>query len=139
MVTNMNVQFESPGVVGPVAKLPDPARSSLARWRLVRALELFETSFDRPIRLDDVADAVRMSTSHFSRAFRNSVGESPARYLRRYRVRRAHEMMLSTRKSLSEIALNCGFSDQSHFTRTFTRIVGISPAAWRRIFSSGSG
>lgn len=150
---NMNVQFESPGVVGPVAKRLDPRAAagdiaeaaapkiprSLARWRLVRALEWFETNFDRPIRLDDVADAVRMSTSHFSRAFRNSVGESPARYLRRYRVRRAHEMMLSTRKSLSEIALNCGFADQSHFTRTFSRIVGVSPAAWRRSFSSGSG
>ena len=174
-MTHMNVQFESPGVVGSVAKLLDAARNSvsldpraaagyiaeatallrvetlvpdvvapktprsLVRWRLLRALELFETNFDRPIRLDDVADAVRMSKSHFSRLFSGSVGESPGRYLRRYRIKRAHEMMLSTRKSLSEIALNCGFADQSHFTRTFSRIVGVSPAAWRRTFSRDSG
>jgi AraC family transcriptional regulator len=47
---------------------------SLARWQLQRALELFEANIDRPIRLGDVADVVRMSKSHFSRAFSNSVG-----------------------------------------------------------------
>ena len=120
---------------GVAPKIP----GSLARWQLVRALELFETNFDRRIRLDDVADAVRMSKSHFSRAFTGCVGEPPARYLRRYRVKRAHEMMLSTSKSLSEIALNCGFADQSHFTRTFSRMVGVAPAAWRRAFSRGPG
>ena len=119
--------------------IPDVAAqrisASLARWQLVRALKLFETNFDRTIRLGEVADAVRLSKSHFSRAFSASVGEPPARYLRRYRVRRAREMMLSTCKSLSEIALACGFADQAHFTRVFSRMVGVSPAAWRRTFS----
>jgi transcriptional regulator GlxA family with amidase domain len=168
MVTDMNVQFELPGVVGSVAKLLDAARSSLsldpqaaagyigeaaallrvetlipdvvapripqslAPWQLARALELFETNFDRPIRLGDVADAVRMSKSYFSRAFSGSVGEPPARYLRRYRVKRAQEMMLLTSESLATIAVGCGFADQSHFTRIFSRMVGVSPAAWRR-------
>jgi AraC family transcriptional regulator len=127
----LGVETSIPEVVAP--KIP----RSLARWQLARALELFETNFDRPIRLGDVAEAVRMSTSHFSRAFRRSVGEPPARYLRRYRLKRAREMMVSTSKSLSEIALNCGFSDQPHFTRTFSRMVGISPAAWRRIRGPG--
>ena len=174
-MTDMNVQFEFPGVVGSGAKLLDAARSSLsldpraaagyigeaaallrvktlipavvapkipqslARWQLARALELFATNFEHPIRLDDVANAVRMSTSHFSRAFSGSVGEPPARYLRRYRVKRAQEMMLSTSKSLSEIALNCGFADQSHFTRIFRRMVGVAPATWRRVVSKGAG
>jgi AraC family transcriptional regulator len=129
----LRVETLIPEVVAP--KIP----GSLSRWQLVRALELFETKFDRPIGLGDVADAVRMSKSQFSRAFSRSVGEPPARYLRRYRVKRAHEMLLSTSKSLSEIALNCGFADQSHFTRTFSRMVGVSPAAWRRTFSKGPG
>ena len=112
---------------------------SLARWQLQRALELFETNIDRPIRLGDVAGVVRLSKSQFSRAFSVSVGEPPARYLRRYRVKRAREMLLLTSKSLSEIALNCGFADQSHLTKTFSRIVGVTPAAWRRTFSKGPG
>jgi transcriptional regulator GlxA family with amidase domain len=105
----------------------------------VRALELFETNFDRPIRLDDVAEAVRMSKSQFSGAFRRTVGEPPARYLRRYRVKRAQEMMLLTSESLAVIAGNCGFADQSHFTRIFSRMVGVSPAAWRRACFKGPG
>jgi AraC-like DNA-binding protein len=113
--------------------------ASLARWQLVRALELFEMNFDRPIRLGEVADAVRLSKSHFSRAFSGSVGEPPASYLRRYRVRRAREMMLSTCKSLRDIALDCGFADQAHFTRVFSRMVGVTPAVWRRAFSKGPG
>ena len=127
----LRVETLIPDVVA--ARIP----ASLARWQLARALELFETNFDRPIRLGDVADAVRMSKSHFSRSFRHSVGEPPARYLRRYRVKKAREMMLSTGKSLSEIALNCGFADQAHFTRTFSHMVGVTPAAWRRALSSG--
>ena len=104
---------------------------SLASWQLNRALELFETNIDRPIRLGAVAVAVRMSVSRFSEAFRRSVGEPPARFLRRYRVKRAQEMMLSTGESLATIAVDCGFSDQPHFTRIFSRMVGVSPAAWR--------
>jgi transcriptional regulator GlxA family with amidase domain len=79
-----------------------------------------------------VADEVRLSVSQFSGAFRRSVGEPPARYLRRYRVKRAQEMMLLTGESLATIAVDCGFADQSHFTRIFSRMVGVSPAAWRR-------
>jgi transcriptional regulator GlxA family with amidase domain len=112
---------------------------SLASWQLDRALELFETNIDRPIRLEAVADAVRLSVSRFSGAFRGSVGEPPARYLRRYRVKRAQEMMLLTSESLATIAVGCGFADQSHFTRTFRRMVGVAPAAWRRTFSKGPG
>ena len=112
---------------------------TVSRWQLVRALQFLETNFDRPIRLDDVAGAVWMSTSHFSRMFSGSVGEPPARYLRRYRVKRAQEVMLSTSKSLSEIALYCGSADQSHFTRIFSCMVGVSPAAWRRTFHPVKG
>jgi AraC family transcriptional regulator len=122
----------------PHAGVPKTSRS-LSRWQLNRALQLFETKFDRSMRLAEVADAVRLSKSHFSRAFRHSMGEPPARYLRRHRVMRAQQMMLSTDKSLTNIALDCGFADQSHLTRIFRRMVGATPAAWRRAFSLGPG
>jgi AraC family transcriptional regulator len=111
----------------------------LASWQLNRALELFATNIDRPIRLEAVADAVRLSVGHFSRTFRRSVGEPPARYLRRYRVKRAQEMMLLTSESLATIAVECGFADQAHFTRIFSCMVGVSPAAWRRTFHPVKG
>jgi AraC family transcriptional regulator len=75
---------------------------------------------------------VSCSKGHFSRAFKRSLGLSPTAYVAIRRVERAKALMSSTREHLSEIALACGFTDQSHFTRWFRRIVGVSPGQWRR-------
>ena len=48
------------------------------------------------------------------------------------RVERAKDAMLGTNASLAEVALSCGFADQSHFTKVFTSVAGVSPGAWRR-------
>jgi transcriptional regulator GlxA family with amidase domain len=48
------------------------------------------------------------------------------------RVKRAKELLRGTSTSIAEIALACGFSDQSHLTRVFSKTFGISPGAWRR-------
>jgi transcriptional regulator GlxA family with amidase domain len=57
----------------PDADAPRISRS-LASWQLNRVLELFETNIHRPLRIGAVANAVRLSVSHFSRTFRRSVG-----------------------------------------------------------------
>ena len=75
---------------------------------------------------------VGLSTSHFSRAFRQSMGLPPYKWRLDRRVATAKEMMLNGNRSLPEIATDCGFTDQSHLTRVFTGYVGTSPAAWRR-------
>jgi AraC family transcriptional regulator len=73
-----------------------------------------------------------LSTSYFARAFRTSTGLAPHQWLAHRRVEVAKYLLRQQRGSLREIALACGFSDQSHFTRVFTRIVGSSLGAWRR-------
>jgi AraC-like DNA-binding protein/thioesterase domain-containing protein len=75
---------------------------------------------------------VELSTSHFSRAFKRSLGSAPMAYVSTRRVERARHMLTSTQASLTEIALACGFSDQPHFNRLFRRVVGMSPGRWRR-------
>jgi len=70
--------------------------------------------------------------SHFSRAFRRSVGAAPHNWLLMHRVEVAKVRLRGARLSLLDVALACGFADQSHLTKVFTRIVGISPGAWRR-------
>jgi AraC-like DNA-binding protein len=77
-----------------------------------------------------------LSVSHFSRAFAVSIGLPPHRWLLNRRVERAKSMLSNAAPTLSEVAIACGFADQSHFTRTFTREVGISPGAWRRCVRS---
>lgn len=56
---------------------------------------------------------------------------SPRDYVALRRIEVTQGLMLTTRDSLSEIALSCGMSDQSHFTRLFHRLVGETPHSWR--------
>jgi AraC-like DNA-binding protein len=107
-------------------------RGGLAAWQERRAKEILTANLDGAIALSDVARECRLSVSHFSRAFRQSMGVAPHRWLLNRRVDVAKDLLRDRQSSLSEIALRCGFADQSHFTRVFTRRSGVSPGAWRR-------
>ena len=83
--------------------------------------------------IEEMADVVGLSKSHFSRAFKCSLGSSPMAYVAARRVERAKLMMTSSRERLTDIAFACGFADQSHLNRCFCRVVGTSPGLWRRM------
>jgi AraC-like DNA-binding protein len=110
----------------------------LAPWRLSRVLALLNVSLASAVKVKDLAAAACLSESRFSHAFRSTLGESPAAHLRRRRVELAQQLMLSTEKSLADIACECGLADQSHLTKLFRQLVGITPAAWRRLRGAGS-
>ncbi|CDO34928.1 helix-turn-helix domain-containing protein [Novosphingobium sp. KN65.2] len=84
------------------------------------------------IRTEELANEVNLSTGHFFRAFKATMGETPHSFVVRQRVRRAQQMMLETGDTLSEIASACGLTDQAHLTRLFKRMVGTTPLVWRR-------
>jgi AraC family transcriptional regulator len=107
-------------------------RQGLAPWQVRRVLTHIDANLGTQIRNKDLAAIARLSTFHFAVAFRNSLGESPHEHIIRRRIERAQGLMLSTDKSLSDVAAECGLADQPHLTRLFRRIVGESPAAWRR-------
>jgi AraC family transcriptional regulator len=104
----------------------------LAAWQAHRALEYIERNLGSKLRVREIADRVALSERHFSRAFKRSLGSSPMAYVGARRVDRAKLMVASTRGKLTDIALACGFSDQSHLTKSFRRVVGMSPGVWRR-------
>jgi len=103
-----------------------------------RALEYIEENLGSKMKVRDMADFVALSPSHFSRAFKQSLGSSPMAYVAARRVERAKLMVRSTRERLMDIALTCGFSDQAHLTRSFRRVVGMSPGRWRRTSNGAS-
>ena len=117
----------------------DPIAGISAPRQIILTLQRMEADIANPMRIGDLAAAAGLSRGRFSRAFLRSVGELPRRYLRRRRIEFAQELMLTTRKSLAEIALECGLCDQSHLTKTFHRMVGVSPSAWRRARRGGLG
>lgn len=108
-----------------------PVNQPLKPWQVTRVDRLIEERLDI-VRIHELAAAARLSRSHFSRSFHTTLGITPIGYLRRRRVERAQQLMLTTRLSLSQIALDCGMSDQSHMTRVFRAVLGTTPAAWRR-------
>jgi AraC family transcriptional regulator len=109
-----------------------PARGGLAEWQVRRAKEILSANLDGSVPLKNVARECGLSVSHFSRAFRVTAGAAPYRWLMTRRVEAAKEKLRDGRLSLSDVALACGFADQSHLTRIFTGMVGLSPGAWRR-------
>jgi AraC family transcriptional regulator len=86
----------------------------------------------RDTSLDELAALCGISRSHFIRAFRQMTGMPPHRWLSMQRVKRAKGLLRETKMPITEIALTCGFADQSHLTRVFTKVFRISPGAWRR-------
>jgi AraC family transcriptional regulator len=111
---------------------PSASRGGLAPWHIRKVSAHIEAQLDSTISTADLAGLVNLSLFHFSRAFRASFGESPHTYVMRKRVERAQGMMLRTRSSLAQIAIECGLADQAHLSKSFRRFVGESPGAWRR-------
>ena len=110
-----------------------PVAGGLAPWQVRRAKEIFSAKLDNGVALKEVARECGLSLSYFSRAFRRSVGVPPHTWLLQHRIEVAKEKLRDRQLSVSQVALACGFADQSHLTRVFTRMVGLSPAAWRRV------
>ncbi len=113
-------------------RLKEEAKGGLAPWQIRKVTAHVEANLDAPIRSSELAALTRLSPCHFSRVFRSSFGCSPLEYVTRRRVERAQGLMLSTDAPLSQIALDCGMSDQAHFSRLFRRFVGETPRSWRR-------
>ena len=106
-------------------------RAGLAPWQIRRAYAFIEAHLDADPSISDLARECRLSASHFARAFRQSVGMTPHHWLMSRRIERAKKFLLEGDLELAQIALACGFVDQSHLTRNFTRHEGYSPGKWR--------
>jgi len=115
---------------------PRLVKGGLAPWQERRAQEMLAADLAGDIPLAEIAEACGLSVSHFSRAFRKSTGLAPHAWLLQARVEHAMTLLRQRRQSLSEIALACGFVDQSHFTRVFVQRVGLTPGSWQRVTMS---
>lgn len=102
-----------------------------ARRRLLRARDLMDRSYARPLDVDQLARVALMARSHFIREFRRVFGETPYRYLQRRRVERAMFMLRHGTDSVTEVCAEVGFTSLGTFSRTFAAIVGVPPTAYR--------
>jgi len=107
-------------------------RGGLTPWQAKRAIAYIDEHLGTRMGTSELAALLSYSPGHFAYAFKLSVGMSPTAFVTKRRVERAKRLMLSTGRTLSDIALDCGFADQPHLTHWFRRIVGVSPGLWRR-------
>jgi AraC family transcriptional regulator len=114
-----------------------PARGGLAPWQKRKLQNHIENGLEGSLPVEDLANLVSLSPSHFCRVFKESFGESPHGYITKLRVERARTLMLTTSESLSQIALACGLADQAHLCRCFRRVTGTTPGFWRRSRATG--
>ncbi len=97
-----------------------------------RITDLVQSQLSGELTVEQLASACNLSQATFLRAFRETMGKTPHRWLQQQRVEKAVDLLQSSQTPLSEIARVCGFSDQSHFTRAFVQAMGTAPGAWRR-------
>jgi AraC-like DNA-binding protein len=116
-------------VVELLRRAPSRVATTAARDARVNiALDRIHSSYAEPLAVDDLAKCAGMSRFHFSRLFREQVGDAPYRYLLRVRVARAAELLRRGRHDVSEVALAVGFQDLGRFGRMFRREIGCRPS-----------
>ena len=114
-----------------------PTRGGLAPWQKRKIQAYVEDRLEGSILVGDLAKIVSLSVSYVSRSFNHSFGEAPHTYIIKTRVERAQTLMMTTRESLSQIALACGLLDQAHLCKCFRQVTGTTPGAWRRNHATG--
>jgi AraC family transcriptional regulator len=97
-----------------------------------RSLDFIEAHLALDFELADLAKAAGVSAYHFIRCFKSSFGVSPYQFVMKKRLDRVLALIRTTQLSLVEIALSCGFSDQSHMTRALKKGMGLTPGVIRK-------
>jgi AraC-like DNA-binding protein len=113
-------------------RLRPPARRVLAAWQQLVVAAYIRKHIAESIRISALARFVYMSPHCFCRAFKQSFGMPPHRYLVQQRIGRAKAMLARSEYSMSEISLALGFSQISSFSAAFRHVTGLSPTEYRR-------
>jgi AraC family transcriptional regulator len=107
-------------------------RGGLGSARLRRIRELVDAKIEDDLSLDEMAQAVGLSTAHFARMFRKSTGETPHQFVLHQRLERAKAMLRAPDARVLDVAVACGFKTQQHFAQVFRDVWGVSPTEYRQ-------
>jgi AraC-like DNA-binding protein len=102
--------------------------------RIKPALVLANRSYSEQIRVSDLASKAGYSVNQFGRIFQHLFRMKPVDYLKRLRLEEAARLLRTTRLSMCDIALRCGFYDQSAFSKSFRQRNGVTPRKYRERF-----
>jgi len=89
-------------------------------------------NLERKLKLEEMADEVKLSASHFSRLFTGRTGHSPINYFIQLKIQRACRLLDNSDRSIAEVAREMGFEDQFYFSRLFRKVMNMSPRLYRK-------
>lgn len=109
-------------------------QGGLGAARLRRVKELVQAKIEYDLSLDEMAESVGLSTAHFARMFRKSMGETPHQFVLRQKIERAKSMLRAREARVLDVAVACGFKTQQHFAQVFRDLCKVSPTEYRQDF-----
>ena len=95
--------------------------------RIKKAIDFISSSYSEPITLEDIASSINLSPSECCKLFKKTMDTSPITYLTMHRINMARSLLLDSSLSITEVALQCGFSSSNYFTITFKKLTGMTP------------
>lgn len=126
---------QSGDCIGIIGCMRDFARSDVS-WqpyrRMNSVVDYISEHYAEAIEMTDLAQVAGLSVSQFERRFRLAFQQTPSRFLIRYRLTRASQLLINSEATLSHIAQEVGFYDHSHFSREFQKVFNTSPGRYRK-------
>lgn len=119
---------------------PTPVHSERAKDpRIRRAMLLIERNIENPISCEFVARQIKLSVRQLERLFKLELGISPTAFGEKLRMAKAYELLVFSHEPLYQIAIRCGYKNNSHFASRFKLAHGASPSSVRNLNSSNCG
>lgn len=120
------------GLIGISQDLNWPSDSNLEVANLKSVIEYINDNLDEPLRTEQLASRISLSTVQLDRRMKRVFRLSTKKFIMKCRLEKASRQLASTEMSVSDIALACGFTDQSALTRQFRAATSDTPANFRR-------
>ena len=114
------------------ARPTEIGRGGLPGWRLRRVVDFMTENLARDIDVDELVTRCGLSRAQFFRAFRQSTGQTPHRYLVGLRLERAREILEASNLAVAEVSVAVGMGSNAGFARLFHQRFGEHPARYRR-------
>lgn len=111
-------------------RLP-PERQVGVKRNFLQALDYIEKHYSRPVTMAGTACALQLNASYFSKMFSECAGEPFLKFLTRYRMEKAKELLRESNGKIYEISEKVGYADYRIFSKNFKEYAGISPAGFR--------
>jgi AraC-like DNA-binding protein len=123
-----------------IAALAAPISTSIDHLGRVQhlspVLQFIEDHLAEPLPRTTLADVIHLSPGYFDALFKRTMQMTPQEYIKRFRIRRAQELLIHTDLPVTAVAGNVGYNDPFHFSRQFRSVCGISPAGYRNQFKA---